>query len=109
MLDGICAATFSVSLPLAIADLTYGSGRTQTAMGAMTMFQAGGAALASVAWGYAVTLVGYSAAFGAMALFPGLAIFLLFTITLKDEQGQPGEAGSAAKAPENAAAMSAAA
>ena len=41
ILDGIAAATFSVSAPLAIADLTYGSGRTQTAMGGMATVQAG--------------------------------------------------------------------
>lgn len=107
-LDGICAATFSVSLPLAIADLTYGSGRTQTAMGIMTMFQAGGAALASVGWGYMVGWIGYHATFGAMALFPAVAIFLLFTITLKDEQ--PAQADKAGAEPGgNAAAISAAA
>ncbi|MFL5336045.1 MAG: hypothetical protein ACJ8H8_23445, partial [Geminicoccaceae bacterium] len=78
------------------------------AMGAMTMFQAGGAALASVAWGYAVTWVGYPATFGAMAVFPALAIFLLFTITLKDEQNQP-EAAAGVGSSENAAAISAAA
>ena len=106
-LDGICAATFSVSLPLAIADLTYGSGRTQTAMGMMTMFQAGGAALASVGWGYAVGWIGYPATFGAMAIFPAAAIFLLFTITLKDEQpAQASDAGSGVPAG-NAAAISA--
>jgi MFS family permease len=108
ILDGICAATFSVSTPLAIADLTYGSGRTQTAMGGMAMVQAGGAALASIAWGYAVGVIGYTAAFGAMALFPAVAIFLLFTITLKDEQNQP-EAAAGAGSSENAAAISAAA
>jgi predicted MFS family arabinose efflux permease len=108
ILDGFCAATFSVSLPLAIADITYGSGRTQTAIGGMTMFQAGGASLASIAGGYAVTWVGYHATFGAMALFPALAIFLLFTITLKDEQPQP-EAASGTGSAENAAAINAAA
>ena len=108
ILDGICAATFSVSLPLTIADITYGSGRTQTAMGGMTMFQAGGAALASVAWGYAATWVGYHVTFGAMALFPAVAIFLLFSITLTDEQNQP-DAAAGAGSSEKAAAISAAA
>ncbi len=105
MLDGLCAATFSVSLPLAIADLTYGTGRTQTAMGAMAMFQAGGGAVASGGGGDVVTCAGFPAAFGAMAIFPALAIFLLSTIQLKDEQPQ----ASTDAAPEKAAAMSAAA
>ncbi|GAC1490198.1 MAG: hypothetical protein NVS2B11_15450 [Acetobacteraceae bacterium] len=113
ILDGICAATFSVSAPVAVADLTYGTGRTQTAMGGMAMVQAGGAALASVAWGYAVGWVGYHATFGAMALFPAAAIALLFTIVLKDEAPQKDgasqqDAGKSA-ASGNAAAISAAA
>jgi len=105
ILDGLCAGTFSVSIPLAMADLTYGSGRTQTAMGVMTMFQAGGAALASVTWGYAAALVGFHATFGAMALFPALAVFLLFTITLQGEEPDQAAKGEPAKA----AAISAAA
>ncbi|HYZ63009.1 MAG TPA: MFS transporter [Acetobacteraceae bacterium] len=109
ILDGICAGTFSVALPLAIADITYGSGRTQTAMGAMTTFQAGGAALASVTWGYVAKLAGFPVAFGAMAIFPAAAIFLLFTITLKDEQPQEGAASGTPAPAENAAAISAAA
>ena len=107
ILDGICAATFSVSTPLAIADLTYGSGRTQTAMGGMAMVQAGGAALASVAWGYAVGIIGFATAFGAMAIFPAIGIFLLFTITLKDETDQPAAAASGEAPVGNAAAINA--
>ena len=105
ILDGICAATFSVAAPVAVADLTYGTGRTQTAMGAMAMMQAGGAALASVAWGYSVGWIGYPTTFGAMAVAPAAAIALLFTIVLKDEQPQPEKA----QEPTNAAAINAAA
>ncbi len=108
VLDGICAATFSVSMPLAVADLTYGSGRTQTAMGALAMMQAGGAALASVLWGYAVELIGFGPSFGAMAIFPVAAIALLFTVRLKDEAPQP-EAASGGASSGKAAAISAAA
>ncbi len=105
ILDGISAATFSVTAPIVIADLTYGTGRTQTAMGVMTSMQAGGAALASVMWGYAVGWFGFPATFGAMAAFPVIAIVLLLTVVLKDEDPQP-EKGSP---PANAASMSAAA
>jgi predicted MFS family arabinose efflux permease len=108
ILDGIAAATFSVSAPLAIADLTYGSGRTQTAMGGMATVQAGGAALAGVAWGYAVQSIGFPATFGAMAVFPAIGIFLLFTIALKDESAQP-EVVASGDGTGKAAAMSAAA
>jgi MFS family permease len=88
VLDGLAAATFSVAAPVAIADLTYGSGRTQTAMGTMAMMQAGGAALASLAGGFAAKQLGWAATFGAMAVFPAIAIALLFTVTLRDETGQ---------------------
>lgn len=103
ILDGICAATFSVAAPVAVADLTYGTGRTQTAMGGMAMVQAGGAALAGILWGYGVGWFGYPASFGAMAVFPAAAVLLLFTIELKDEQVQAEAQGG------NAAAISAAA
>jgi MFS family permease len=103
ILDGFAAATFSVATPLAIADLTYGGGRTQTAMGGMAMFQAGGAALAGVVWGYAVQAIGFATTFGVMAIFPAIGILLLFTIVLKDESGA--QASSAT----NAAAIRAAA
>ena len=105
VLDGIAAAVFSVAAPVAVADLTYGSGRTQTAMGGMAMVQAGGAALASFAGGIGVKYMGYAATFGAMAVFPVLAIVVLFTLKLGDEEGQAAEG----KPSGNAAAMSAAA
>ena len=104
ILDGIGAATFSVTVPILIADLTYGSGRTQTAMGTMAMVQAGGAALASVFWGYTVTFIGYTASFGAMAAFPAVGIVMLLFL------GDQPEADDASKASAGkAAAMSAAA
>ena len=108
ILDGICAATFSVAAPVAIADLTYGTGRTQTAMGVMAMVQAGGAAVASIGWGFVTTKMGYPVAFGAMAVFPAAAILLLFTIVLRDEAPQP-DAAKAGEPGGNAAAIKAAA
>jgi len=109
ILDGIAAATFSVSTPLAIADLTYGGGRTQTAMGGMAMFQAGGSAAGGVIWGYAVEAIGFPATFGSMAIFPAIGMFLLFLIVLKDESGQPDAAAADKASAGKAAAMSAAA
>ncbi len=104
LLDGVCAAVFSVAAPVAVADLTYGSGRTQTAMGGMAMMQAGGGALASFAGGFAASHLGYAATFGLMAIFPALAIGLLFTITLKDEAPQAEGTPSGKAAAINAAA-----
>ena len=104
VLDGIAAAFFSVSAPVAVTDLTYGSGRTQTALGGMGTMQAGGAALASVAWGFAAKQFGYGATFAAMAAFAAGAIAMLLTFHLRDEEPQGGQ-----KEPQSgkAAAMSA--
>ena len=107
ILDGIAAGVFSVAAPVAVADLTYGSGRTQTAMGGMVMMQAGGAALASLAGGFAATRLGYPVTFGIMAIFPAIAIGLLFTIVLKDEA--PAQDARAEEPSGNAAAINAAA
>lgn len=107
VLDGIAAATFSVAAPVAIADLTYGSGRTLTALGGMTMMQAGGAALASFVGGFAANHIGYPATFGAMAVFPIAAMALLFTVSLQDEA--PGADQPKGEPSGKAAAISAAA
>ncbi len=107
VLDGLAAALFSVAAPVAVADLTYGTGRTQTALGGMGTLQAGGAALAGVAWGLSATELGYAVTFGAMGAFAVAAVLVLLTIHLRDEKPQAG-ATSAIGAPSgNAAAISA--
>ena len=111
VLDGLGAGVFSVAVPVAVADLTYGSGRTQTAMGGVGTMLAGGAALASFAAGFVAEHFGYVAAFGAMGVFPAVAIALLvvlnITDTPKEEAQSPGD--SSGEAGGKAAAMSAAA
>ena len=99
----MAAALFSVAGPVAVADLTYGTGRTQTALGGMGMLQAGGASLAGVMWGFSAAKLGYAVTFGAMGVFAAGAILTLLTIHLRDEdpagapgQGRPAEAGAAA-------------
>ena len=66
VLDGLAAALFSVAAPVAVADLTYGTGRTQTALGGMGTLQSGGAALAAFVWGFSAKYLGYAATFAAM-------------------------------------------
>ena len=100
VLDGIAAGVFSVAAPLAVADLTYGSGRTQTSIGGMAMVQSGGAALASFTAGWAVHFVGYWPTFAAMAVFPALAIAVLMTLTLRNDAAkQPDDRSQPAPAP----------
>ena len=107
VLDGIAAAFFSVSAPVAVTDLTYGSGRTQTALGGMGTMQAGGAALASVAWGFVTKQFGYGTTFAGMAAFAAAAVAVLLTFHLRDEEPPAKQREANADQPENAAAMSA--
>ncbi len=107
VLDGLAAALFSVAAPVAVADLTYGTGRTQTALGGMGTMQAGGAALAGVAWGFSATHLGYAVTFGAMGVFAVAAILVLLTIHLQDEEPQAGAASATGAPSGNAAAISA--
>lgn len=98
ILDGLGAGIFSVAVPVAVADITYGTGRTQTAMGGTGMMLAGGAALASFAGGQAAQHLGYYATFGIMGVFPAAAILLCFALNVTDASGQPSGKAAAIKA-----------
>ncbi len=89
MLDGGGAGVLSVAGPAAIADPTYGGGRTQTDMGGVQTAQSLASAGSGLAGGYLVHYLGWSGAFGALAVFPMLGIALLMTIHLQDEAPQP--------------------
>ena len=80
ILDGIGAGILSVAGPAAIADLTYGGGRTQTAMGGVQTIQSLASAGSALAGGYLVHYFGWAGAFGGLAIFPLLGIGLLLTI-----------------------------
>ena len=101
-LDGLAAGMFSVAAAPAVADITYGSGRTQTALGGIATVQALAAAAATFGFSEVATHVGFAASFAGMAVFPVLGVaVLLLKVRLKD--------GSQEGAPQpKAAAMSAA-
>ncbi len=85
ILDGVSAGLISVAGPAAIADLTYGGGRTQTAMGLVGTVQSLAGVLSS-RWARSLAQrFGWPAAFGGLALFPLAAVALLGTIHLQDE------------------------
>ncbi len=86
LLDGLGAGLISVAAPAAVADLTYGGGRTQTAMGALGTMQSLASALSAGAAGYVVVHLGWTPAYGMLAAVPVLAIGALMTITLRDER-----------------------
>jgi MFS family permease len=97
ILDGIGAGLLSVAGPAAIADLTYGGGRTQTAMGAVQTVQSLASALSAGAGGLLAYHFGWAAAFGGLAVFPLLSIALMITVHLKPEHSaHPGQGENAA-------------
>lgn len=77
VLDALGAGLISVASPPAAADCTYGSGRTQTAMGAMQAVQSAAAAVSTFVAGAVAIHVGWQAMFLLLAAFPLLGAVLL--------------------------------
>ncbi len=86
VLDGIGAGLISVAAPAAIADLTYGGGRTQTAMGAFGTVQSLASALSTWGAGAAVVHLGWTAAYAMLAAAPVFALLFLFSIRIGSDQ-----------------------
>jgi predicted MFS family arabinose efflux permease len=63
MLDACGAGTLGVIVPILVADFTWGSGRTQTALGTVATMQGIGAALSSSFGGVLATQIGWTASF----------------------------------------------
>jgi MFS family permease len=76
ILDACGAGTLGVVVPILVADYTWGSGRTQTALGAVGTLQGIGAALSATLGGVLATWVGWVAA------FIGLAVPAVFALAL---------------------------
>ncbi len=91
ILDGLGAGLISVASPPAAADCTYGSGRTQTAMGAMQAVQSLAAAVSSLLAGAIATHFGWPAMFATLAAFPlfGLALLWRFGRARRGAPAQP--------------------
>jgi MFS family permease len=80
VLDGVSSGLIGVAVPLVVADLTWGSGRTQTALGGLNSLQGLGGALSGLLGGTLVSLLDWSGAFLALAVpavaAAGLALWL---------------------------------
>jgi MFS family permease len=80
VLDGVSSGLIGVAVPLVVADLTWGSGRTQTALGALNSLQGLGGALSGLLGGTLVSLLDWNGAFLALAVpavaAAGLALWL---------------------------------
>ena len=90
ILDGVAAAAFSVAAPAAVADQTYGSGRTQTSIGAVATVQALAAALSVGGGGWVADYAGWTVAFGLMGAAPLVGVVLLWFMRLREDE-QPAE------------------
>lgn len=76
MLDACGAGTLGVAIPLLVADYTWGSGRTQTALGAVATAQGIGAALSATIGGLLATWFGWGAAFLGLTVPAAVALVL---------------------------------
>ncbi|WP_158742382.1 MFS transporter [Acidisphaera sp. L21] len=86
VLDGVGAGIMSVAGAAAVADLTYGGGRTQTAMGALGTIQSLASAVSASAAGFVVVRMGWTSAYTMLGVVPLAGIALLCTIQLRDEK-----------------------
>jgi MFS family permease len=101
VLDGIGSGIIGVAMPVVVADLTWGSGRTQTALGSVSAVQGVGGALSGWFGGLLAMHLGWTWAFVALAVPAagalGLALWLEETCAPdgRDAAGSPcGSAGS---------------
>lgn len=92
VLDGVSAGLVGVAVPLVVADLTWGTGRTQTALGAVNTGQGLGGALSGLAGGAVVTWFGWEGAFLALAVPAVAAAVLVFRLEENREEMEGTEA-----------------
>ena len=74
VLDGVGSGLLGVAVPVLVADLTWGSGRTQTALGTVNGLQGIGGALSGLFGGLLVQWLGWTGAFLALAIAAGAAL-----------------------------------
>lgn len=74
MMDACGAGTLGVAVPILAADVTWGTGRTQSALGFLAMMQGIGASLSNTLGGVLVAWFGWSSGFLGLA-FPALFAF----------------------------------
>lgn len=80
ILDGVGAGIFGALFPLVIADLTRGTGRYNTTLGAATMVQGIGAAFSTTLAGFIITGGGYALAFLTLAGIAALALLVFLFV-----------------------------
>jgi len=76
VLDGVGSGVLGVAVPVLVADITWGSGRTQTALGTVNALQGIGGALSGVFGGLLVQMFGWNSALLLLGV-PAVASLLL--------------------------------
>ena len=74
VLDGVASGLLGVAVPVLVADLTWGSGRTQTALGTVNALQGVGGALSGVFSGVLVEWLSWTGAFLTLAACAAAAL-----------------------------------
>ncbi len=87
VLDGIGSGVLGVAVPVLVADLTWTTGRTQTALGAVNAVQGAGGALSGVTGGLLVNWLGWTGAFLALAVPVAVALALAWWLEETREAG----------------------
>jgi MFS family permease len=95
LLDGVCAATLGVVLPLVVADITRGTGRFNLGLGIVGSAVGIGAALSTTLAGYAMDHFGSSVAFFSLA-FIGACGLALVALLLPETRPDPRQSQDAA-------------
>ncbi|ACA17652.1 major facilitator superfamily MFS_1 [Methylobacterium sp. 4-46] len=105
VLDGVASGVIGVAMPVVVADLTWGSGRTQTALGTVSAVQGIGGALSGWVGGLLAMHLGWTWTFATLALPAlgalGLALWLEESCAPggRDAAGTPCSTGSAPPRP----------
>lgn len=88
VLDGVASGIVGVAVPVVVADLTWGSGRTQTALGIVNAVQGIGGALSGWYGGLAYAFVGWTGAFLALGAPALVALALVVWLDTTTEPGR---------------------
>ena len=91
MLDACGAGTLGVVVPILVADFTWGTGRTQSALGFVATLQGIGAACSTTLGGVLAAQFGWAPAFLGLAVPAGFAVALAIRLL-----GQASSANAAA-------------
>lgn len=87
ILDGVASGIVGVAVPVVVADLTWGSGRTQTALGTVNAVQGIGGALSAWYGGVAQSLLGWTGAFLTLGAPGFVALALVIWLDATTEPG----------------------